>query len=178
MILPSPLALYSLAGLVTGVRLKSGRPGFDSRLCRGSFSRTSRTSNQKIGTPVSALLGAWCYRVVLGLVGKVSAWVGDCRFYGISVKPNFQNLFFFFFFLLYFNMYTCATRRLSLSTRKYRFPAFYRKSRHPCTRMIQTSEPGIRRGNEDSPKRKIENRGKNCFPRKTNSQAYFDSPSV
>ena len=48
----------------------------------------------------------------------IIAWVGDCRnFYGISVKPNFQNQNFFFFFFFFNSISTyiqCATRRLSL----------------------------------------------------------------
>ena len=40
-------------------------PGFDSRL-RRDFSRSSHTSDLKIGTPVATLAGAWCYRVSAG----------------------------------------------------------------------------------------------------------------
>ena len=42
-------------------------PGFESRL-RRDFSRSSRTSALKIGTPVATLPGAWCYRVSAGTV--------------------------------------------------------------------------------------------------------------
>ena len=40
-------------------------PGFESRLCR-EFPGSSHTSGLKIGTPVSALPGAWRYRVSAG----------------------------------------------------------------------------------------------------------------
>ena len=48
-----------------GVRLQSGRPRFDSRLRRGSFS----DRDLKIGTPVATLPGAWPYRVSAGTGG-------------------------------------------------------------------------------------------------------------
>ena len=38
-----------------GIRLESGRRGFDSRFCRGSFSRLSPTSDLNVGTPVATL---------------------------------------------------------------------------------------------------------------------------
>ena len=37
--------------------------GFDSRLHCWDFSGSSHISDLKIGTPVSSLPGAWCYRV-------------------------------------------------------------------------------------------------------------------
>ena len=40
-------------------------PGFDSRL-RREFSKSSHTSDLKIGTPVATLPGAWRYRVSPG----------------------------------------------------------------------------------------------------------------
>ena len=40
-------------------------PGFKSRL-RWDFSRSSHTSDFKIGTPVATLPGAWYYRVSAG----------------------------------------------------------------------------------------------------------------
>ena len=43
-----------------------GRPGFESRFSRGSFSRPNHTSDSKIGTPVATLPGAWPYRVSTG----------------------------------------------------------------------------------------------------------------
>ena len=68
-------------------------------------------------------------------------------FYGIFVKPNFQNqknFFLFFFFNSISTYIQCATRRLSLcDIRKYRFPAFYGTFDRQAaiffwTRMIQT----------------------------------------
>ena len=47
-------------------------PGFDSRLHRREFSRSSHTIDLKIGTPVATLLGVVGSR--LGLVGPVSAY--------------------------------------------------------------------------------------------------------
>ena len=40
-------------------------PRFESRL-RRDFPGSSHTSDLKIGTPVAALLGAWCYKVSAG----------------------------------------------------------------------------------------------------------------
>ena len=40
--------------------------GFDSRLRRGHFSRSSHTSDLKIGTPVATLPSVWRYRVSTG----------------------------------------------------------------------------------------------------------------
>ena len=40
-------------------------PGFKSRL-RREFTRSSHTSDLKIGTPVATLPGAWHYRVSAG----------------------------------------------------------------------------------------------------------------
>ena len=37
-------------------------PGFDSRFCRGSFSRSSHTSNLRTGTPEATLSGIWPFR--------------------------------------------------------------------------------------------------------------------
>ena len=67
-----------------------------------------------------------------------------------------------FFFLLYFNMYTmCDSTTFALRHTQISLSGILRHFAHQaaiffCTRMIQTSEPGIRRGNEDS--RKNENR--------------------
>ena len=59
--------IYRLVGLVVkSVHHESGRPGFDSRLRRGSFSKWNHTSNFKIGTPVVTLPGAWRHRVSVG----------------------------------------------------------------------------------------------------------------
>ena len=55
-----------LVGLV--VKASASRaegPGFESRL-RPDFSRSSHTSDLKIGTPVATLPGAWRYRVSTG----------------------------------------------------------------------------------------------------------------
>ena len=49
-------------------------PGFDSQLCRGDFSRSSHTSDLRIGTPVATLPGAWHYRVSAG-----TGWPGVSR---------------------------------------------------------------------------------------------------
>ena len=58
---------HHLAGLVV-VKASASRakdPGFDSCL-RWDFSRSSHTSDLKIGTPVATLPGAWHYRVSAG----------------------------------------------------------------------------------------------------------------
>ena len=65
-----------LVGLVVKVSpLGAEDPGFESHL-RRDFSRSSHTSDLKIGTPVAALPGAWHYTIgsVLGLVGPVSVY--------------------------------------------------------------------------------------------------------
>ena len=49
-----------------GVHLESARLGFDSCFRRESFSRSSHTSDFKIGTPVATLPGAWRCRVSAG----------------------------------------------------------------------------------------------------------------
>ena len=73
-----------------------------------------------------------------------------------------KSIFFFFFFLLYFNMYTmCDSTTFALRHTQISLSGILRHFARQaaiffCTRMIQTSEPGIRRGNEDS--RKNENR--------------------
>ena len=41
-------------------------PGFESRLRRDFFNRSSHTSDLKIGTPVATLPSAWHYRVSAG----------------------------------------------------------------------------------------------------------------
>ena len=40
--------------------------GFGSHLRHGDFSGLSYTGVLKIGTPLAALLGTWCYRVGTG----------------------------------------------------------------------------------------------------------------
>ena len=55
-----------LVGLVVR-RLPRERMIPDSNpACTGIFSRSSHTSDLKIGTPVATLPGAWCYRVSTG----------------------------------------------------------------------------------------------------------------
>ena len=65
----SPFGLYRLIGLVVKASASGTKdPGFESGL-RRDFSRSSHTSDLKIGTPVATLPGAWHYRV--------SAWTGQ-----------------------------------------------------------------------------------------------------
>ena len=45
-------------------------PGFELRL-RRDFSGSSHTSDFEIGTPVTSVLGAWCYRISAG-----TGWCG------------------------------------------------------------------------------------------------------
>ena len=56
----------NLTGLVVKASASGEKgPGFKSRL-RQDFSRSSHTSNLKIGSPVATLPGAWHYRVSAG----------------------------------------------------------------------------------------------------------------
>ena len=48
---------------ITASLADGGRPEFDSCFRRGSFSRSSHTSDLKIGPPVATLPGAWHYSV-------------------------------------------------------------------------------------------------------------------
>ena len=65
-ILPLAHGSDRLVGLVVKTPAsKAEDPGFESRL-RRDFSRSSHTSDLKIGTPVANLPGAWCYRVSAG----------------------------------------------------------------------------------------------------------------
>ena len=58
---------YLLIGLVVKASASRGLdPEFDSSLWRGNFSRSSHTSDLKIGSPVATLPRAWCYRVSIG----------------------------------------------------------------------------------------------------------------
>ena len=58
--------LYCLAGLVVKASTATAvEPGFESLLHR-DFSRSSHTSDLKIGTPAPELPGAWRYRVSAG----------------------------------------------------------------------------------------------------------------
>ena len=63
-------------------------PGLDSRLRRRDFSRSSHTSDLKIGTPVATLPDAWHVRVSAGTGwhGVSIVWLGEvesliCNFY-------------------------------------------------------------------------------------------------
>ena len=67
---------------------RAADPRFDSGLRRGNFSRSSHTSDLKIGTPVASLPGAWRYRVSAGTgwpgvsilwLGEAESWI--CNFY-------------------------------------------------------------------------------------------------
>ena len=79
---------YRLVGLVVKASaLGAEGPGFESRLQR-DFSRSSHTSDLKIGTPVANLPGAWRYRVSTGTgwPGVSILWLGEmesliCNFY-------------------------------------------------------------------------------------------------
>ena len=67
------IELLLVPNRLVGLVVKASTPraadlGFDSRLRRGTFSGSSRTSDLDIGTPVATLPGAWRYRA--------SAWTG------------------------------------------------------------------------------------------------------
>ena len=73
--------------MVKASALRAADPGFDSQLCQ-DFSRSSHTSDLEIGTPVTTLPGAWCYRVSSGTswpcvsilwLGEMESWI--CNFY-------------------------------------------------------------------------------------------------
>ena len=53
--------LISLVGKASAS--SAADPGLDSRFRCGDFLGLSHTIDQKIGTPVATLPGAWCYRV-------------------------------------------------------------------------------------------------------------------
>ena len=53
--------------------LRAENPGFESRLHQ-DFSRSSHTSDLKIGTPVATLTGDWHYRVSAG-----TGWPGASK---------------------------------------------------------------------------------------------------
>ena len=70
---------YCFTDLMLKGILESGRPGFDSCFCHGSFSWSSHTSDFKIGTPVAILPGTGHYRVSTG-TGFPSVrilWLGE-----------------------------------------------------------------------------------------------------
>ena len=98
-----------------------------------------------------------------------------------------KSNFFYLFFLLYFNMYTmCDSTTFALRHTQISLSGILRHFAHQaaiffCTRMIQTSEPGIRRGNEDS--RKNENRKSRKFffsaeNKFTSILCFLNSPSA
>ena len=62
-----------------GVHLESGRPGFDSHLRRGSFSKSSHVSDLKLGTPVATLPGTWRFTAGAGTgwPGVRRLWLGE-----------------------------------------------------------------------------------------------------
>ena len=65
-----------LVGLVVKVAAsKAADLEFDSRLHHGDFSRSSHTSDFKLGTSMAALPGAWRYRVSAGLLSVYCDWV-------------------------------------------------------------------------------------------------------
>ena len=77
---------HRLVGLVVKASApRAEDPRFESRSRRG-FSGSSHTSDVKIGTPVTALPGAWCYRVSAGTgwpgvsilcLGEVESWMSN-----------------------------------------------------------------------------------------------------
>ena len=78
---------YRVIRLVVKVSVsKAAEPGFESRLRRGDFSKSSQISDLRIGTPVATLPGAWCHRVsagtgwpgvsILGL-GEITSLIGS-----------------------------------------------------------------------------------------------------
>ena len=77
-----------LVGLGKGVCLASGRPEFKSCFHHGSFSRSSHTSNLKIGTPVVILPSACHYRVSAG-----TGWLGVSIVCLASGRPEFSSHF-------------------------------------------------------------------------------------
>ena len=68
----------SLVGLA--MKAKGGRPGVDSHFQLRSLSRSSHTSDLKIGNPVATLPGTWHYRVIVGQVGPVSVYYDWVRY--------------------------------------------------------------------------------------------------
>ena len=86
--LPLHFKTHRLVGLVVKASAwRAEDPGFECHL-QGDFSRSSHTSDLKIGTPVATLPGAWRYRISAG-IGQPSVsilWVGEvesliCSFY-------------------------------------------------------------------------------------------------
>ena len=52
----------------------SDRPAFDPHFSQGSFSKSSHTSDLKIGTPVATLPGAWHQKVTAGM-SVINSWM-------------------------------------------------------------------------------------------------------
>ena len=83
------LFTYRLVGLVVKVSASRAEDsGFNSHLWCWDFSRSSHTSDLKMGSPVATLLGTWHYRVSAGTdrpgvsilwLGEVESW--NCNFY-------------------------------------------------------------------------------------------------
>ena len=61
----SPACHHFIGLVVKASAWRAEDPGFESRL-RPDFSRSSHTSDLKIGTPVATLPGAWRYGVSAG----------------------------------------------------------------------------------------------------------------
>ena len=90
----STVQRYHLVGLVVKVSVsRVADPGFDSHL-RQDFSKSSHTSDLKIGTPVATLPGTWPSRVSAGTgwpgvsilwLGEIKSWI--CNFY-LSVAAH------------------------------------------------------------------------------------------
>ena len=83
-----PNLAHGLVGLVAKASASGAEdPGFESRL-KQDFSRSSHTSDSKIGTPVATLPGAWHYWVSTE-TGKPSVsilWLGEEVWSAISVS--------------------------------------------------------------------------------------------
>ena len=62
MIAASPIQDRLVGLVVKASALRAEGPGIEST-CARIFSGSSHTSDLKIGTPVTTLPGAWCYRV-------------------------------------------------------------------------------------------------------------------
>ena len=79
------LLVYHLVGLVVRRPPRERKIPDSNPACGGIFSRSSHTSDSKIGTPVATLPGAWRYRVSAGTgvsilrLGEVESLI--CNFY-------------------------------------------------------------------------------------------------
>ena len=63
---PSSCTANCLVGLVVKASASREKIAGSNPACAGIFSRSSHTSDFKIGTPVATLPGAWRYRVSTG----------------------------------------------------------------------------------------------------------------